>query len=301
MIKKAVTHLGTHHTDECLALETIKHFVTKDFIIERTFKVTPEMFNDPSTWVLDIGGRLDFFLNNLDHHQSRNIVSTNRLVLEKVCKDKELVLQLRYLLFDYVDAVDRGHIVEKGLPEYLADLTICQIVRNTNHLTDGFELALEVCAIALKAAIAAAKTKPVVNGGVVPTLETLLFYLDEKSPQADNDLCISSLIRIARWGLKAAAKAAKEAEKQWAEVKKNNGVAFYDSPKFLQNWQELAERDGVMLLVTPNARGGYQIMSRDSTILTIPQNESQTFRHANGFLAVYQSKEEALKHASEIM
>lgn len=68
----------------------------------------------------------------------------------------------------------------------------------------------------------------------------------------------------------------------------------------LAGWKEIAEKEGVEYLVTPNPRGGWQIISRDSIVFNIPVDGRQSFRHNSGFLAVYSSKEDALAHATEI-
>lgn len=70
---------------------------------------------------------------------------------------------------------------------------------------------------------------------------------------------------------------------------------------FIPNWKELAEKEGVLLMVSENPRGGWQIVTFNSDFLIIPPNENQTFRHQNGFLAVYPYFDLALDHAKEIV
>ena len=88
----------------------------------------------------------------------------------------------------------------------------------------------------------------------------------------------------------------------WAGLERIAGgkVAIQLDTYQLAGWKEMAEKEGVTFLVTPNPRGGWQIISRDSVLFNIPADGRQNFRHNSGFLAVYISKEDALAHATEI-
>lgn len=91
-----------------------------------------------------------------------------------------------------------------------------------------------------------------------------------------------------------------ESETLWLSVKQFGTVAVWDDPRHIAGWHELAEESGVNFLVTPNARGGYQITSRDSKQFPIPADPRQTFRHNSGFLAAYATLQDAYNHALEI-
>lgn len=88
----------------------------------------------------------------------------------------------------------------------------------------------------------------------------------------------------------------------WAGLERIAGgkVAIQLDTYQLAGWKEMAEKEGVAFLVTPNPRGGWQIISRDSVLFNIPADVRQSFRHNSGFLAVYGTKEEAIAHAIEI-
>lgn len=95
-----------------------------------------------------------------------------------------------------------------------------------------------------------------------------------------------------------------ESEPIWhgLEISGKHG-AFYvihDNAKHIVGWHELAEESNVQYLVTPNARGGYQITSRDSELWPIPPHPSQTFRHNSGFLAAYPTIQDCVNHLSAI-
>lgn len=90
-------------------------------------------------------------------------------------------------------------------------------------------------------------------------------------------------------------------EAKWATLEFLLGMAIQHDTEEITNWKEWAERDDILLLISPNNRGGYQIISRDSEVLQIPIHPDQTFRHNTGFLAVYPNCETALKHAKQIL
>lgn len=93
-----------------------------------------------------------------------------------------------------------------------------------------------------------------------------------------------------------------ESEAKWRErVEKRGAIAILHDIEEVVGWREFAERDGIMLFITPNVRGGYQIISRDSFLFQIPKHPKQTFLHNNGFIAVYDSFESALEHIDEIL
>lgn len=79
--------------------------------------------------------------------------------------------------------------------------------------------------------------------------------------------------------------------------------AFYvihDNARHIVGWHELAEESNVQYLITPNARGGYQITSRNSALFPIPPHHSQTFRHNSGFLAAYPTIQDCVNHLNKL-
>jgi len=81
-------------------------------------------------------------------------------------------------------------------------------------------------------------------------------------------------------------------------------VVIERAGQFIPDWKELAKQEGVMFMISPNARGGWQLVTRDSDEFTIPQHPDpkvQTFLHANGFVAVYSELSYALEDAEQIV
>jgi hypothetical protein len=69
----------------------------------------------------------------------------------------------------------------------------------------------------------------------------------------------------------------------------------------LLGWKEEAEKAGVMLMLTPNLRGGFNLISRNTEVFVIPADESQTFRHNSGFMATYTTQMDAMRHAAKML
>lgn len=152
-------------------------------------------------------------------------------------------------MFNYVDQVDRGEIVEG---RDIQAPTFNSIIRSCNALPNGFYVALGIARATFRAALAQAQK-------------------------------------------------AVEDEKRWEnEVEKFGRYAVSESDDPIAGWHEMGERDGVIFLVTPNKRGGWQIISRDSAQFPIPADDTQTFLHNSGFIAAYPSREHAIGHAMAI-
>jgi uncharacterized UPF0160 family protein len=248
---KIVTHAGTHHADEVLAIATVFEFVGK-LPIERKNEVTVEELENKEVLVFDIGGRYEPENGNFDHHQSTDIPATNVLVLNHFCDDEKLKANLRMQLFSSVDVIDRGIFPER--PDYdflIPDFN--SLIRSMNNSDDGFKKALLVARMVLSAEISKAK---------------------------------KSIRR----------------EEIWNSLEKHDGIAIQHTNEPIMDWRELAERDGILLLVSPSNRqsGAYQVVSRDTKTLLIPKTDEQQFRHPSGFMAVYFNYNQAIKYATEI-
>lgn len=70
----------------------------------------------------------------------------------------------------------------------------------------------------------------------------------------------------------------------------------------MKDWEKLAKKDGILVLVQPDVDDGYQITSRSINNLVIPKdNKNQDFRHASGFMAVYPNRDTAIHMAQHII
>lgn len=131
-----------------------------------------------------------------------------------------------------------------------------------------------------------------------PTLPSIIRGLNNVSDGFHRafDICLSAV-----YSAYCTAAARIESEERWDKIEKIGKIAITDSADHIVGWHELAEKDGIVLLVTPNVRGGYQITSRSTDVFVIPAHPRQYFRHNSGFLAAYETKEAAIAHAKEII
>lgn len=77
----------------------------------------------------------------------------------------------------------------------------------------------------------------------------------------------------------------------------NEKIRVQEDSEFIPNWKTLAADENTAFLLSPNLRGGWQLVSRDSDLFNIPVGQGQTFRHNSGFMAVYETRELAEAHA----
>ena len=254
-MKKVITHAGTFHADELLALATYHYFAHPGFAgfdfydfeqFGRQFQVSEHELNDPEIVIIDMGRSFDPALGNFDHHQDPTLPASNLLVLRHFVPEGRFRDLLEQYLFQYVSDCDLGG-------EKSSAPTLTSIIRGLNNLKQSncYDLAFRAAQTALLSAVATANARM-------------------------------------------------KAEDQWAEVEKIGKVAITDSTEHIVGWHELAENDGILMLVTPNQRGGYQITSRSTDVFIIPECELQTFRHNSGFLAAYATKDDAVNHAMSI-
>ncbi len=240
---KVITHGGTFHADEVLAIVTLRKLgvISKLTPIERVMKLEEEIPSD--VLVLDFGGQFNG-INLFDHHQDENLPASNLLVLQTFC-DAKLAQVLTDNFFGIVSDTDKG--ITKSLPA-----SFTQLISNFNMMSGGFEMALSFAEMALDAA----------------------WQVATESIRLENKWVSLDLIF-------------------------NGKARIQEDSEFIPNWKSLAEKEDVLLLIAPNARSGWQIVSRNSDVLSIPKGyEGQTFCHNTGFMAVYETKDIALNHAA---
>lgn len=142
------------------------------------------------------------------------------------------------------------------------------------------------------------------NKNTPPTISGLVRACNNLPSPEGQDVNFFNAVVIMQLALKAQFelfKLSKKSKELWEKTERYLGFAIHDSAEFIANWQELAEEEDVMFLITPNTRGGYQIMSRDSKQFPIPTHERQTFLHNAKFIASYPTIADAISHAVEIV
>ena len=248
-LKKIIIHAGRYHADDVAADAWLK-FMGYDCPVVRTYQITEDMLSDPTVAVIDIGQRYQPELNNYDHHQCGDIPCASSLVLKHFPPtDSRLKDHLSKFLFDYIDKVDRGHILLPTHPEP----TVCSVIRSMNEAGVSYQDAVQYMLTTIKTFVAA--------------------------------------------GLSAI-----QDQDTWHNDVNKFGYYATIEAKPPATWRDFAKKEDVMFLMHPNPRKerSYSITSRDTNIMTIDKAEGQTFLHANGFIASYETKADALKHIREL-
>lgn len=145
---KIITHTGTHHADEVLAIATVFKFYGI-LPIERKYDISKEELANSEILILDIGRDLNPEFGNFDHHQNGEIEATNLLTLEYFCKDVELKNLLKCYLYKHVDALDRGLVHFEPNQEFFVP-SFSSIISSFNYLSNGFDTALDFAIKTLK-------------------------------------------------------------------------------------------------------------------------------------------------------
>lgn len=102
-------------------------------------------------------------------------------------------------------------------------------------------------------------------------------------------------------GIIETANMAVEGIKKWQNLKQINQLTKiqYDSI-FIPNWKELAENEGIMFVIQPNSRSGWQVVSRSTDEFVLPESEKATFRHNSGFMIVFEELKDAIEYVNYI-
>lgn len=118
----------------------------------------------------------------------------------------------------------------------------------------------------------------------------------------DFDMAVTLAIQIIEARIKVAHKAVLD-KVRWQKLERisNGKIVINESFENIIGRDKLAETEGVQFMVTPSQRGGWQIISCNSAEFNIPIDSRQKFRHNSGFLAAYDTKQDAIDHAGEIV
>lgn len=148
-MKKIITHSGSFHADEVLAVAILREFGFEQSV-ERKFKIDQTELEDHQVMVIDIGGVYSADGLNFDHHHDGNIPASNVLVadwLVSVGKMDKRVREKIAPFLNQVSDVDRG-IIPNGGPA--AGLNA--IIRGFNpsagspaDFDSAFETAVAIC------------------------------------------------------------------------------------------------------------------------------------------------------------
>lgn len=229
--------------------------------IERKENATQEELDEPTILVLDVGRNYNPALGNFDHHQDANSPATNILILDYFFTDEFIKNKLKQHLFNFVSNTDCG-IFDKDVTGVPS---FSSIIGKLNSLSRRNPNDLDEN---FHKALSVAQL--ILDG-----------YFDTFEQSKENKIAWDNLPKVVDGFL---------------SIDKENNFILEPS-----DFQEFATADLVLLHLSPNARGGWQIMSRSTNVLKIPAKSTQKFLHNTGFIAVYTSFYEAYEHAYEIL
>lgn len=258
--KKIVTHAGQFHADEIMAIAIVRMFTPAIPPVERVFKVSEEDLKDPSVLVIDIGGDYNEKLSNFDHHQDRDLEASN-------------VLVFRFLAKRFAESygVDFDKFRIKMLYNGLENIS--DIDRGFISITDSRNF----------------------------TFNSIIRNMNSKEDKED---AFSQAIYLAEAVLEdmiTVTIEAIKAEEQWKNLELVNPITkIVKNNEKLIGWNSLALNEDIKMLITPNDRGGWQVISASTNILVLPEFANATFRHNSGFLVVFDTMEEAIDAANII-
>jgi len=254
---KVITHAGVFHADETIAIAIAKN-VFGEVEVERTFKPTAEHLENPEIIVLDVGRSYNPEKRNFDHHQDSKLGASNLLVF-----------------WNFVDVIsEKFGISENEKDEF--NLLVTE--KFLNYISDVD------CGKVLEQ-----------NTPNIPTINSIIRSLNNIENGFDFAL---QIVESAFTGACEAAKLVVKGRTLWYSFEKlSEKVKLQETKDFIPNWKELAKEEGIYLLVQENLRGGWQVVSRSTDELVLPEHEKQTFRHNSGFMCVFAEKEEAIEFA----
>ena len=234
--------------------------VSDEINVVRTNEITDDMRNDPNTLVLDIGGVYDPDMGMFDHHHNSDSLATNILILNYIKSD----------LCNMLDIVD---IQSQFIYNLKNDF-----MYGVSYIDTGIILVSELPKVGIYSSIISGFNA--FNNG----FNTALDYAK---------LTLKSVMETA--------KAKAYGKQKWDTlVTKKDKVAIYDFSDIIVGWNEHAIIDNIFMLITPNTRGGYQVMSRNTKELKLPKDINQTFLHNSNFMCVFPTKKLATDYADKV-
>lgn len=261
---KVITHNGTFHADEVIAIALLGFLEEYDFNIfrSRDKQVIDEALLRDNVIVLDVGFQYDPQMNNFDHHQDLKLHSAAGLIWNEV---KSKLFGDDYIAISYfsefIAAID------------MVDVNRSNIYAQLNELPNGFRNVSSL--------IGAFNRDPSNDN-----LQSDQFL---KALNFANEIIENEIVS-------AKEKAKAEREYNDREIMTNN-VAIFDV--FSPIWKEKGEHQFAIL---PH-HSGWQIQTRDSSVAVIPESiknvPSFIFRHASGFMATAKDRKDLVLFALE--
>lgn len=264
-IKKIITHGGQFHADEILAIAVMK-LLDESLPIERKFKIHPIEYNDPKTMIIDVGRFYDPAKLLFDHHQDKTLMASNLLVLDAFYEE----LGAKFGL-DPTESFRMYMYLMKNMFMYVSNVD-----RGITRDLEG---------------------TPTFNAQI----RSLNAIVNEENENTESFVTALSIATLTLKGHILSLKLIIDGEKEWQRYERfNDTILVQEDGKIIPHWKELAKKQGIMAVLQPNVRGGWQLVSRDTDELQFPEADNAVFRHPSGFMIVFKTRSEAEAYAANL-
>lgn len=257
--KQIVTHAGYFHADEVLSIAYLRA-IGINAPIFRCYTPDVLMLSDPEILVLDIGRCYSWSNGNFDHHQDAQLPATNMLLLDHF-----------------------------GIPERMGGEAVQERLE-----TILFKRVSDIDTGRLKPD----KENPILDfNGMIRAFNPV-----GEATQQEYDTRFNKALYFASMILNEQIKVAVKYQQdlaRWKDLYKQPGIAVCETTDMILCWKDEAAKEHIYLLVAPSLRGGWSVISRDTDLLKLAADADQTFLHASGFMAAYETKELALQYANK--
>ena len=278
----AVTHNGIFHADEVFAIALLQKFygITLHMNEEQMFMevtdqqkrldvirtranviLTPALKNK-NIYVVDVGGELDNTKCNYDHHQNRNLVASNMLVLEDLYITGRIDTIVFYKINKLMKGVSNMDCNVDSIHKSWSKWNDKGLYKNLSSILTGFNRN--------------PGNETAQNRQFALAVEFAVQILDNEEYRAVQE---------------------HNAKVVYASKKVlTNNVAVFD--EYCAIWKE---KDEHMFVVQPNSQG-WSVTSKDSSKYPLMEASSEDliFLHKNLFVAVFKTKTAAIEYASEL-
>lgn len=142
---KIVTHNGVFHADEVFAIATLCVFTKValedcEIIRTRDEKIIAEAQANPNVFVIDVGLQVSYPNQNFDHHQDKDMVASNMLIMDWVSQIK-FSTAFRQEILPFYKGISNYDTNNESIIQKYATFDTKGEYRLASHIISGFNRA----------------------------------------------------------------------------------------------------------------------------------------------------------------
>lgn len=257
---KLITHKGVFHADEVFAIAILSK-IYREYELIRTYDITDYHLKSKFCFVLDIGREYTPSKHNFDHHQDPKLPATNILIYDYLAND-----------------IHKIYGIDKSMAEKFDDIVKSKLLNFISDMDVGSILEEDIRNI--------------------PNISSIISGFNVFENGFDMALDLAKNVVESTF---INAKKAIDTLVIWKSLENVNPyVKIQRDDTVMVDWKSLAKEDNIYLLIQPNARGGWQIVSRSTNEYIIPSDDKQSFRHNSGFMVVYPELSDAIDFVNRL-